>query len=200
MRAILIAALTVLATSAVAQPVVTSIDTELSKGRCRFIDDDGEVGDYAMKRCPGLAGWRVYTEAKVRTVSLQFRKGKGQFIEVARNDTIGTKLEWRGTRDKKGFTPHAAIVTLVVKEFSKEADHLADHNVLAVLRIESRNVCLIAVVDEKANPDAITLARSTADKDAPALACAKDLKPKIVSTETQWARESIGVEVDPRKQ
>jgi hypothetical protein len=197
MRAILIAVLTVLATSAMAQPVV-SIDTELTNGRCRFIADDGEVGDYAMKRCPGLAGWRVYTEAKVRTVSLQFRKGNGKRIEATTNDTIGTKLEWRGTRDKQGFKPYAVIVQLVVKEYSNEADALADHNVLGVLRIEPKNVCLTAVVDEAANPEALTLARSTADKDAPALSC-NGLKPRIVGTETTWTRQAIGTESETQK-
>ena len=196
MRAILIAVLTVLTTSAMAQPVV-SIDTELTKGRCRFIDTDGEVGDYAKKRCPGLAGWRVYTEAKLRTVALQFRKPKGKVIEVASNDTIGTKLEWRGVRDKTGFTPHAVIVQLVVKEYSKQADVLANHNVLGVLRMEPNNVCLIAVVDEGANADALALARGTADKEAPALSCAR-LKPKIVGAATQWSREAIGQEDPPQ--
>ena len=53
MRAILILMLGILATPALPQ-TVTSVDTELVKGRCRFIDDDGEVGHYALKRCPGL--------------------------------------------------------------------------------------------------------------------------------------------------
>jgi hypothetical protein len=198
MRAILIAVLTVLATSAMAQPVV-SIDTELTKGRCRFIATDGEVGDYAMKRCPGLAGWRIYSEAKLRTVSLQFRKGNGKLVEAASNDTIGTKLEWRGTRDRKGFTPHAVIVQLVVKEYSNQADVLAGHNVLGVLRMEPKNVCLMAVIDEAANPDALTLARTAADKDAPALSC-NNLKPGIVGAETAWAKQAIGSDEEPGKE
>src|SRR3954466_13578933 len=96
---------------------VTSIDTELVKGRCRFVDDDGEVGHFALKRCPGLGGSRVYTEANVHTVSLSFQWSKRKATDVIKDNSIGTKLEWRGIKSRQGFTPHAVIVTIVVKDF-----------------------------------------------------------------------------------
>jgi hypothetical protein len=193
MRTILFAlAIVAIAETATAQ-TVTSIDTELVKGRCRFIDDDGEVGHYALKRCPGLAGARVYTEAGVNAVKLSFRWGKRK-VEVVDSSSIGTKLEWRGTKSRQGFKPHAIIVTIVIK------DHRADkkNNVLGVLRMEPRDACLMAVIDEAANSDAPALARATADKDAPSFSC-KGGKAKVVGAATQWTQEALGFEGDPPK-
>jgi hypothetical protein len=150
MRLILIAlTLCCLAQTAGAQPA-TSIDTELVKGRCRFIDDDGEVGHYALKRCPGLAGSRVYTEAGVHSVLLSFRWGRRKAVDVVKSDSIGTKLEWRGTGPRAAFKPYAVIVTIVVKDYDADKNH----NVLGVLRMEPRSACLMAVIDEDANKDA----------------------------------------------
>jgi hypothetical protein len=191
------AALLALALSLLAEPAsaqtVTSIDTELVKGRCRFIADDGEVGHYALKRCPGLAGVRVYTEAAVHSVKLSFRFGKRK-VEVVDSGSVGTKLEWRGTKTRQGFTPHAVLVTIVIKDYPSETRH----NVLGVLRMEPRNACLMAVIDEEANRDALSLARKTADTEAPSFSCANG-KAKAVGTATKWTREAIGHDGDPPK-
>lgn len=189
----------VFAGPALAEPAVTKIDTELVKGRCKFIDDDGEVGHYALKRCPGLAGWRVYTTAGVHDVTLSFRKGKGKEIEVFSNGSIGLKLEWRGIKDKQGFKPHATIVELIIKDYDLPNDKRDEYKVWGVIRIEPRND-LLAVVDVAANPDALTLARQSADSDAPGAACVKNketLTPKIVGAETRWAKEAAGLAEPP---
>ena len=194
MRPILAALmLCALAPSAVAE-AVKSIDTELVKGRCRFIDDDGEVGHYALKRCPGLAGSRVYTEAGVTTVSLSFRWGRRKAVEAIKSDSIGTKLEWRGTGNRTRIKPHAVIVTIVVKDYDADTKH----NVIGVLRMEPRNACLMAVVDEDANKEALKLARATADQDAPSFVC-RDGKPKLVGAATKWTERALGLEGDPPK-
>jgi hypothetical protein len=194
MRIILFALAILAVTETATAQTVTSLDTELVKGRCRFIDDDGEVGHYALKRCPGLAGAQVYTEAGVHSVSLSFRWGKRKASDVVKSDSIGTKLEWRGIKSPQGFKPHAVLVTIVVK------DHRADkkNNVLGVLRMEPRDACLMAVIDEAANSDALTLARATADKDAPSFSC-KGGKAKAVGAATQWTQEVLGFEGDPPK-
>jgi len=176
-----------------AEPV-TSIDTELVKGRCRFIDDDGEVGHYALKRCPGLGGARVYTEAGVNSVLLSFRWGRQKAVDAVKSDSIGTKLEWRGTGSRERFKPHAAIVTIVVKDYDADKKH----NVIGVLRMEPRNACLMAVIDEAANKDALALARTTADKEAPSFTC-KGGKAKLVGTATQWTKRALGFEGEPPK-
>jgi hypothetical protein len=188
------AALLALALAALVEPAlaqsVTHIDTELVKGRCRFIADDGEVGHYALKRCPGLAGARVYTESGVNSVKLSFRWGKHKVEAV--DGSVGTKLEWRGTKTRQGFKPHAVLVTIVVKDYPAETPH----NVLGVLRMEPRNACLMAVIDEAANSDALALARKTADAEAPSFSCANG-QAKAVGTATKWTREAIGHEGGP---
>jgi hypothetical protein len=191
--AILLAlALTVLAEPALAQ-AVTHIDTELVRGRCRFIADDGEVGHYALKRCPGLAGARVYTESGVNSVTLSFRWGKRK-VEAVNSGSLGTRLEWRGIKTRQGFRPHAVLVTIVVKDHRSETRH----NVLGVLRMEPRNACLMAVIDEAANGDALALARKTADAEALSFSCANG-KAKAVGVATQWTQEAIGFDGDPPK-
>ncbi len=156
--------------------------------------DDGEVGHYALKRCPGLAGVRVITEAGVNSVKLSFRFGKGKAVEVVDSGSVGDKLEWRGTKARQGFKPHAVIVTIVVKDYPAETRH----NVLGVLRMEPRNACLMAVIDETANSDALALARKTADTEAQAFSCANG-KAKVVGAATKWTREAIGHDGDPPK-
>ncbi len=197
--ALLILLLATSAGTALAQ-TVTVIETELVKGRCKFIADDGEVGHYALKRCPGLDGWRVYTTAGAHDVTLSFRKGKGKDIEVFSNGSIGLKLEWRGIKNKQGFKPHAAIVEFIIKDYDLPNDKRDEYKVWGVIRMEPRNACLMAVVDVAANPDALTLARQSADSDAPGAACVKNketLTPKIVGAETRWAKEAAGLAEPP---
>src|SRR5215218_1229329 len=115
MRTLLALLMMTLAGPALAE-TVTRIDTELVKGRCRFIADDGEVGHYAEKRCPGLAGARVHTVAGVNRVSLRFGWGKARPREVVASWSIGDKLEWRGSGKGPAFKPHSAIVRAIVMD------------------------------------------------------------------------------------
>ena len=175
--------------------VATSIDTELVKGRCRFIADDGEVGHYALKRCPGLGGAQVYTNANVNNVTLSFKWGRKE-AEVFSKGGLGLKLEWRGIKGKQGFKPNAVIVERLVKDYDLANGRMDEHPVWSVIRIEPRNACEIAVVDATANPDALALARSYADTEAPAISC-RNAKAKIVGNETRWAKEAIGTDEVP---
>ena len=188
MRVLLLLLTLVAAEPALAQ-APASIETELVKGRCRFIADDGEVGHYALKRCPGLNGIKVYTTAGVQRVSLSFGFGKAKPKEVVENSSIGLKLEWRGTGTKAAFKPYATIVQVVVKDHEAEEKY----NVLAVIRMEPRRACLMAVLDEAGNTNARALARATADAEAPTFSCATG-KPKIVGAPSYWAQAVIGFE------
>jgi hypothetical protein len=143
---------------------------------------------------PGLAGSRVYTEAGVHSVLLSFRWGRRKAVDVVKSDSIGTKLEWRGTGSREAFKAHAVLVTIVVTDYDADKKH----NVIGVLRMEPRNACLMAVIDEEANKEALKLARTTADKDAPAFSC-KGAKPKLMGAKTKWTDRAIGLEGDPPK-
>ena len=191
MRTLLLALMVgTLAAPALAQPV--SFETPLVKGGCRFIDDDGEVGHYALKRCPGLDGARVYTEAGLHTVGLYFRWGRQKYQgTVIKSDSLGLKLEWRGIGTKAALKPYATIVTAVIKDIDQNGENEKRYNVLAVMRMEKRNACLMALIDEAGNKNALALARSTADAEAPKFSCAKD-KPRIVGEASYWAQRVIG--------
>lgn len=143
----------------------------------------------AITRSSAARDWvdRVLVEAGVANVSLSFQWGKAKATDVVRSYSIGTKLEWRGRKDKEGFKPYAVLVTAIVRNHDTEEKH----NVLGVIRIEPRNACLMAAVDEAANANAMSIARVTADRDAPAASCTR-IKPKIVGVETRWAKEAIG--------
>jgi hypothetical protein len=193
MRTLLALLMMSLAGPALAEAVIKH-DTELVKGRCRFIADDGEVGHYAEKRCPGLAGARVHTVAGVNRVSLRFGWGKARPKEAVESWSLGDKLEWRGRRKGAAFKPHATIVPVkVIDDPSQKI-----FTVLAVIRMEARNACLLAVIDEAGNTDALALARATADAEAPAFSCRRDAaKVRVVGEPSYWAQMVIGFPGDP---
>ena len=166
--------------------------TELTGGRCRFIADDGEVGDYALKRCPGRGGAAVFTEAGPARVALSFRWGKRRSENVVAGTSLGTTLEWRGSYDRKRFEPYAAIVRVIVRDDDSEVDgKFKTYNVLALLRVGGREACLMALIDETENAGAVALARATADADARSFACGKD-RPKILGQPSRWAQKVLG--------
>jgi hypothetical protein len=169
-----------------------SATTELTGGRCRFIADDGEVGDYALKRCPGRGGASVYTEASPARVSLSFRWGKTRSADVVAGYSLGKTVEWRGLKKSGRFDPYAALVRVILRDDTVRDDGTFDtYNVLAIVRIAARAACLMAVIDEAANINAIVLARRTADADATAFACGKD-RPKILGEPSLWAQKALG--------
>ncbi len=201
MRAILPMLLAALfAEPALAQTPV-SIDTPLNvKKPCRVVDDDGEVGDYTLVRCPGLGGSRVYTEASPANVKLSIRwGGKPQAGHVANGYSLGDKLEWRGVRDKSGFRPYAVIVRIIERDHESmdNEGRFKTYNVLGVIRIGNREACPIAAIDEAANPGALELARATADAAAMNFTCGKD-KAKIAGKPTKWAQDAIGYDDPPQ--
>jgi len=202
MRALfLIVAASLLSGPAFAQaPAAVSVVTPLNvKKPCRIVKDDGEVGDYTLVRCPGLGGSRVYTEASVANVTLSIRWGKADEGHVVNGYSLGEKLEWRGIKDKAGFKPHATIVRVIERDHdSMDNDgRYKTYNVLAVIRIGNREACPVAAIDEGANPDALSLARATADTEAPKFKCGQD-KAKVVGKSTKWAQRTIGYDEPPK--
>ena len=70
---------------------------------------------------------------------------------------------------------------------------------LGVLRMEPRNACLMAVIDEEATTMARWRWRARPRiREAPAFSCANG-KAKAVGAATKWTREAIGYDGDPPK-
>ncbi len=191
---VLILAASLLSAPAFAEaPAPVSVVTPLNvKKPCRIVEDDGEVGDYTLVRCPGLGGSRVYTQASVANVALSIRWGKNDG-HLVNGYSLGETLDWRGIRTKTGFKPHAVIVRIIERDVNSMDDEgrTKTYNVLSVIRIGDREACPIAAVDEEANPDAPGLARAAADNDAPKFKCGRD-KARIVGKPSKWAQEALG--------
>lgn len=73
---------------------------------------------------------------------------------------------------------------------------LVKGRVLAVIRMEARRACLMAVSDEASNQNSRSLAHATADAQAPNFSCAKG-QPKVVGAPSYWAQAVIGFDGDP---
>jgi hypothetical protein len=185
-----------LATPALAQ-TTTSIRTPLEK--CRTVEDDGEVGDYTLERCPGLAGAAVYMEWSASHTTLSFRWRKAKSGDVVTGYGLGDRLEWRGRKGRHGFTPDAIIVRVKVRDDNSVGNGPEDktYNVLAVIRMEKRKACLMAAIDETANLDAPALARTAADTEAVKFVCGKG-KVRIIGKPSQWAQRLVGEEAPPK--
>jgi len=179
----------VAAAPAVAQPAAPAEMrlTDLVGGRCRFVSQDRQTGEDALKRCPGHGDLELETLSSHTRVSLSFRFSRTQRVaDVVTGWSLGKTVEWRGVKSKKGFQPHAAIVRVLMKN-PEAATPRPDGEVLAVLRVDpgEAEACVIAYVDARANKGANGLARGTADRLAPAHLCESD-KPVVTGARTRW--------------
>ena len=166
--------------------------TELVGGRCRFVSEDKETAEDALKRCPGHGGAELETFASHTRVGLSVRFSRRQRVEdVVVGWSLGRRAEWRGTVTNKGFEPYAAIVRVLFKDHEKPTPQ-ADGQVLAVVRIDPREAeaCAAAYVDARANKDPNKLARDTADRIAPTFLCDSD-KPAVVGASTRWTSAAL---------
>ena len=170
-----------------APPRLETRFTELVGGRCRFVAQDRQTGDDALKRCPGHGDFELETLSSHTRVSLSFRFSRTQRVaDVVAGWSLGKTVEWRGIKSNKGFQPYAAIVRVLMKD-PEAATPRPDGEVLAVLRVDpgEAEACAIAYVDARANKRANELARGTADRLGPTYLCGSD-KPVVTGATTRW--------------
>ncbi len=161
--------------------------TELVGGKCRFISEDKETREDAVKRCPGHGDLTLETLASHTRTFLSFRFSPKQRADnVVEGWSLGRTVEWRGLKGNKGFEPYAAIVRVLMKD-PEAATRRPDGEVLAVIRVEAREAqaCVMAVVDARANKAANRLAGETADRMGPTFLCGSD-KPALVGARSRW--------------
>lgn len=172
---------------ALAEPMPETRFTELVGGRCRFISEDRQTRDDAVKRCPGHGGLQLETLASHTRTFLSVRFSPKQRIDnVVVGWSLGKTVEWRGVKANKGFEPYAAIVRVLMKDPEAPTPQ-PDGEALAVIRIDPREAeaCPVAYVDARANKAANRLARDTADRLALTHLCESD-KPVVVGAATRW--------------
>lgn len=164
----------VLASPGAANPLKSLYTTiELKTCRRASAQPDGRAW-----LCPGLDGYPVYiAEAGARTfVSVgsepQKRRAAQQTLGISNSLFRGASgratLEWRFVKRDGKVVPYATIQRYFTKNGARSGE------VLVVTKVTDSEDCHVAHIDALANPDAIALARSIADKDARAFDCASE--------------------------
>ncbi len=125
--------------------------------------------------CPGLPGYPVYVATGNRRTYVSVgaepekRKAARQTLQ-APNTLFGkpsnrATLEWRFVKRDGKVLPYATIQRYFTRHEGRAGE------VLVVTRVTPTEDCHVAHIDALANPDAIAMARTVADRDARAFAC-----------------------------
>jgi hypothetical protein len=111
-------------------------------------------------RCKGAGGWYldISDEGNVITVGIDREGTTGEPL-VLNGRSLGDKVEWRGTRGRRGFRPDALIIRMRPPE-----DDEHNSSLLHIIKLNPAGACFSGLVDAKANADANALARTAADK------------------------------------
>ena len=153
-------------------------------GKCRQIRKHRDGGAWL---CPGLAGWPVYLaegdqrqmlafgpNPRARTSATQSLGAFNTVLEGRRRPTI----EWRVELDGKGRpVPYATIVRFRTSRDGETGE------VLVVTKVDAKDSCRLAVIDARANADAMAVARAWAVSEARRRPCPD--APEVLGTPGQ---------------
>lgn len=163
--------------------------TSLANGSCIIAPSIDEETDEQLKTCPGLNGILVVVSGLGTSVQIALAWDGAKADEapaVLEAWSAGEKMEWRGPVEAGAFTPQAAIVRML---FPKDGTPDVGHQVLAIIRVEDGQACLLGAVDIGANKDGYELARSRSDK-AAGFECDRD-SPVAIGRKTEWTRRIL---------
>jgi hypothetical protein len=159
---------------------------------CEVIKLDTEGGAWT---CKGLGGYPVYiAEGDLRQFISFGANGKSRraatqtlksFSSVFAPGHSRATIEWRFRRADGRDVPYATIVRFYTASGSSKTKGDANNadsargEVLVVSKVTPTEACQLALIDARANPDAIILARSAADELSAAFDCKAD-QPRVV--------------------
>lgn len=155
-RLLAYAALATIAAAAPAKgPVITSAYTDLNLDRCKQLER-GEEGDWAVWRCPGIAGVSIYIESGDGRYDIDAGTRDKDDLWSGPFDDIPKRVEWR----LKSGKPFALIYRLTIAT--------PEHPRTSRLLVEkvgrgSTPGCRTADIPG-ATPDANIVARQAADR------------------------------------
>lgn len=179
---LLLLALALFSSPAVAQSGMTSAYTDLDIEKCLVLEADDFGASWA---CPGYKGFPIMVQEGDLRFSILYGFNPKENAEGTQTlppfNNLGGKIEWRLSNAKGYFFPIATIVRY------HTADTTTGENkgqVLVVTQIAEGNTCHIAYVDALANPNANDLAREAADK-AGKFNCLAD-EPKVIGKFTAY--------------
>lgn len=163
--------------------------TSLANSSCIIAPSIDEEMDEQLKTCPGFKGILVVVSGLGTSVQIALAWDGARADEapaVVEAWSAGEKMEWRGPVEAGVFNPQAAVVRML---FPKDGTPDVGHQVLAIIRVEDDQACLLGAVDIGANKDGYELARSRSDK-AAGFECDRD-SPVVIGRETEWTRRII---------
>jgi hypothetical protein len=178
MRAAALAVVVTTASTVVASTTGEAVDlnksrlTSIELAKCRPLSRHKDGGAWL---CPGLRGFPVYFAEGDQRQMLGFgptpqrRRSATQTLGPFNSIFEGRKratIEWRVENDAKGrIVPFATIVRYHTSRDGARGE------VLVVTKVDAKDSCHLAVIDAKANPDAMSIARSWAIKEAKKSGC-----------------------------
>lgn len=159
----------------------TSIESSVNNpAGCTLVEFDEESG-YSKEKCPSIAPYTLFVhDGDARMwVSIGFKNSEK---EIFLNSLLhggafsalpGKKAEWRGKFVNGKFTPKYLIIRSASVVYFPEGEPDTNTQYLAVIRLDSKNSCLVGKVDAKkfSNANANALAREIADNDKGSLKC-----------------------------
>ena len=157
---------------------VKSLYTAIDLKACEIVKEH-EDGDAWL--CEGLKGYPVYiAEGDHRTFLSTGARARetraaeqtlSAFNSLFEGSSTRTTVEWRFVIREGEPVPYATIVRYFTQSDGAKGE------VLIVARVTGNEVCHVAYIDAKANPDAIVMARRVADQKARAFDCGSE--PKV---------------------
>ncbi|CAN0418100.1 unnamed protein product, partial [Phaeothamnion confervicola] len=162
---------------------------ELSQ--CQRLSKHKDGGSW---RCPGLRGYPVYfAEGDLRhylafgPVPEKRRSATqtlGPFNDIFRGSKRPT-IEWRIERNAKGQdVPYATIVRYATASDGEKGEFLV------ITKVDAKDSCLIAIIDARANPDAMVMARTWANTEARKRPC-PDRPEQLGQTSNQTGKKPL---------
>jgi hypothetical protein len=161
-----------------AQAKLESIYSDLSESKCRTIEFDKESSS-STQVCPGIAGYKLLVldddaRQSITVVTPGGKKHPLDFWDVITGafSNVGTKAEWRVSRNKRKVSPVALIIRVNANEDVENPTRLTSY--LAVVKMTPEKIC----VTHKIPPGATANdnARQAADT-AQSAACLKEVTP-----------------------
>ena len=140
-----------------------AVPAEAAKRESRYTDISGKGcasrGEGAFL-CNGVGGWQIdiADEGNIIQIRIVRAGATAEPLELTGRG-LGEKVEWRGTRSRKGFHADALIVRMRPVE-----DDMLNSSLLFIVKLNPAGACFSGVVAARANADANALARTAADK------------------------------------
>lgn len=163
--------------------------TSIANSDCVIAPTLDEEVEEQSKTCLGPAGISVVVNGLGTSVQIALTwdetnaDGAPSVVEAW---SAGEKIEWRGPVVSGVFKAEAAVVRML---FPKEGTPDVGHQVLAIIRVEYGEACLLGAVDIGANKNGYELARSAADN-ASQFQCDRD-SAVAIGKKTEWTRRVI---------